>query len=34
MKATAAGVLNVRRVAQTVNSNRASGPALIDPVEV
>ena len=34
MKATGAGVLTARRVAQTVNSNRASGPELIEPFEV
>jgi putative SOS response-associated peptidase YedK len=34
MKATAEGVLAARRVAQAVNSNRASGPELIEPIEV
>ena len=34
MKATGAGALTARRVAQTVNSNRASGPELIEPFEV
>lgn len=33
MRPAAAGVLRCHRVGKAVNSNRASGPALIDPVE-